>query len=84
MDNAILLGDFNSITDSADRLSSKLDGTSNELIRIQRDCGLCKPNGSQTSTFTYHHPSNPAWKSRINHISMTNHAPSYCGYAQYI
>ncbi len=34
-DNTILLGDFNSVTDLADRLSGKLDRTSNELIRIQ-------------------------------------------------
>ena len=84
MDNTILLGDFNSVTDPADKLSGKLDGTSKELARLLRDCDLCEPYGSQNTTFTYHHLSDPLWKSRIDHIFMTHGTSLYYGYAHYM
>ena len=53
----LLIGDFNSITDSCDRLSNNLDTTSVILQSFLIKWDLKEPPGSHLSSFTYHHPS---------------------------
>ncbi len=56
-DRTILLGDFNSVTNSKDRLSGHLNGISSILRDILGENGLYEPAGSHKESFTYFHPS---------------------------
>ena len=62
----ILLGDFNSVVASSDRISGNLDPTSSQLNMLLLDWELIEPSGPHLTTFTYHHASDPRQKSQID------------------
>ncbi len=62
-DNMILLGDFNSVVETADRKSGQLDSTSKELASLLALWHLAEVSGSHQQAFSYHHPSIPERKS---------------------
>ncbi len=78
--NLFLLGDFNSITDSSDRISSNLDAMSNLLSSMLLMNNLQEPLGSQQSCFTFHHPSAPDCQSRIDQIYINFNSSLLFGY----
>ncbi len=67
-DNMILVGDFNSVTNSQDCLSGKLDSTSVQLLMLLENRALEEPNGPHISCFTYHHLSVSNCKSHLDRI----------------
>ncbi len=67
----ILLGDFNSVTNSSDRLSGRLDSTSNQLDQLLWEWQVHEPGGTHLSCHTYHHPSLGSHKSHLDRIYMS-------------
>ncbi len=76
----ILLGNFNSVVASSDRVSGNLDPTSCQLCTLLSDWGLNEPSSPHLTTFTYHHPSDSKHKSQIDHIYMNILSDSYYCY----
>ncbi len=77
----LLIGDFNSVAASGDRMSGNLDPTS---IQLQSFLGLnnfSEPLGNHLNTFTYHHLT---ISTHISHIdrAYTNFPNRWMGYAQ--
>ena len=64
----VVLGDFNSITDNADRLSGNLDATSISLDLLLKELDLHEIPGLYQKTFTYQHPSISSHKSQLDRI----------------
>ena len=60
------MGDFNSVTDAADRKSGLLDATSGQLAQICELKELIEPEG--VWVFTYQHPTVDMRKSWIKSI----------------
>ena len=67
-DNIILLRDFNSVIETADRKSGELDSTSRELVSLLASWHLSEVLGSHQQVFSYHHPLILERKSQIDHI----------------
>ena len=78
----LILGDFNSVIDPCDRLSGNLDPTSDLLKNFLTDHNFWEPNDSHLSTFTYHHPSMPSRKSRLDRCYL-NFDSNWKGYVQF-
>ncbi len=78
----MLLGDFNSVTNSLDHFSHQLDLTSTQLINILKAHDLCELNGSHLYSFTYH-PSVPNQKSRLDHIYLNYEGSRLRGYSSH-
>ena len=75
----LLLGDFNSVIDSCDRLSNNLDTTSVSLQSILMKWDLKEPPSSHLLSFTYHHPSLSSRKSYLDQY-YTNFQSTWRGY----
>ena len=73
----ILVGDFNSVTNTNDRLSGKLDRTSAQLQQCLTN--FSEPPGSYLCSFSYHHPSLSDRKSHLDHFHI-NFDHSWVGY----
>ena len=80
-DNMILLRDFNSVIDTADRKSGQLDSTSRELASLLASWYFLEVPGSHQQVFSYYHPSIPERKSQIDCIYTNIQNKSLCGYA---
>ena len=78
--NLFLLGNFNSITDTNDRMSSNLDSTSALLSSTLLTNNLQEPLGSQQSCFTFHCPGVPDCQSRIDRIYTNFDSSQLFGY----
>ncbi len=76
----VLIGDFNSVTSSSDRLSGNLDSTSQQLNNLLNGFNLIKPLGSHQQVFTYQHPSITTCKSWLDHVYM-NFDHEWMGYS---
>ncbi len=80
----ILLGDFNSVTDPADRLSRNLDRTSHILDKILLRHDFVEIDGSHRNTFSYFYPSIASRKSQIDRIYVNFQNPCLRGYSSFI
>ncbi len=77
--NTLLVGDFNSVTSSLDRISYCLDTTSHMLRDILTANGFHEPPGSHLNTFSYHHPSAVSRQSRIDKIFCNFNSSEFRG-----
>ncbi len=78
--HVLLIGDFNSVTDSSDQLSGHLDSTSELLGQLLSAHNLYEPRGSHLAMFTYHHQTLAICKSCIDRAYI--YFPSkWVGYA---
>ena len=84
MVDTMLLSDFNSITQMCDQASRKLDPTSALLDRILYKHKLFEPQGSHLHTFTYHHLSVSAHKSRLDRIYINYPVPRMRRFAHHV
>ncbi len=75
--DVVLGGDFNSVIESHDRLSGKLDGTSTQLQQCLQN--FHKPPDVHLSSFTYHHPSISTCKSCLDRFYLNFDYP-WVGY----
>ncbi len=76
----ILIGDFNSVTSSSDRLSGNLDFTLQQLNDLLNEFSLTEPLGSHQQVFTYQHPSITTHKSQLDHVYL-NFDHEWMGYS---
>ncbi len=51
--HTLLIGDFNSVTESSDRMSGNLDPTSTQLQSLLNSNNFMEPLGNHLNTFTY-------------------------------
>ena len=80
-DCCMVLGDFNSITESQDHYSGNLDSTSVQLAVLLAKHHLVEPDGPHLSCFSYHHPSLTNRKSRLARIYLNYDTVCIRGYA---
>ncbi len=79
--HTLLIGDFNSVTVSGDRMSGNLDPTSSQLQSFLGSNNFTEPLGNCLNTFTYHHLTISICKSCINR-AYTNFPNRWIGYTQ--
>ena len=84
VEKTLLLGDFNSVTDSCDRLSGQLDGTSTILHDFLSENGLHEPLGLYKNSFSYFHPSLSNRKSHLDCIYVNFPANALWGYCSHM
>ena len=78
----MLVGDFNSITSTADRVSGNLDPTSMVLQSLLDEVGLIEPGGSKC--YTYQHPAIAQSKSCLDRICVSRDlAEAFYTYTQW-
>ncbi len=82
--NCVLIGDFNSVTVKEDRKSQNLDATSVQLNDMLLGNGFEEINGPHRDMYTYHHPSIPDRKSRLDCIYVNFSHSTLLGYAAHI
>ncbi len=82
--NVMLLGDFNSATLPQDHLSKRLDTSSILLDSILRNHQFTEPVGSHLENFTYHHPSIPECKSRLDRIYVNYLCVRLWGFSSHV